>query len=79
MARKIVAKPKATPPKMFSVRFDQADRQALTAAAKAEDRSEAYIVRRATIDWLKGHGYRAAADERPVVRSLRIICSRKAI
>jgi predicted HicB family RNase H-like nuclease len=57
MARKIVAKPKSATSKMFSVRFEPGDRQALAAAAKAEDRPEAYIVRRATIEWLKGQGF----------------------
>lgn len=56
MAKKIVSKPKAAA-KMFSVRFEPGDRQALSNAAKAEDRPEAYIVRRATIDWLKANGY----------------------
>jgi predicted transcriptional regulator len=42
---------------MFSVRFEPPHRKALDAAAKREDRTAAYIVRRATIDWLKANGF----------------------
>jgi hypothetical protein len=57
MARKIVEKPEPGERKMFSVRFEPQHRKALDAAAKREDRTAAYIVRRATLDWLKAEGY----------------------
>jgi predicted DNA-binding protein len=57
MARKIVEKPGSGERKMFSIRFDPLHRKALDAAAKREDRTAAYIVRRATIDWLKANGF----------------------
>ncbi|MGA9214969.1 MAG: hypothetical protein WBD78_07345 [Methylocella sp.] len=57
MSRKIVEKSEPAERKMFSVRFDPAQRNALEAAAKSEDRPAAYVVRRATVDWLKANGF----------------------
>jgi hypothetical protein len=50
-------KPKAEIKASFSVRFDQAERQALAAAAKAEDRPEAYLVRQFVREALKAKGF----------------------
>jgi hypothetical protein len=57
MARKIVEKPESDERKMFSIRFEPVHRKALDAAAKREDRTAAYIVRRATVEWLKANGF----------------------
>jgi hypothetical protein len=57
MAKKIVEKPESSERKMFSIRFEPVHRKALDAAAKREDRPAAYIVRRATVEWLKANGF----------------------
>jgi hypothetical protein len=45
------------PMKLFSVRFDTAEREALENAAKADDRPAAVLLRRIARDWLKSNGY----------------------
>jgi len=41
----------------FTVRLDQTEKEALEAAAKAEDRAASWIARRAIISWLKAKGF----------------------
>jgi hypothetical protein len=48
---------KTQPKAMFGVRLAAEEREALDKAAAAEDRSAAYIARRAILDWLKAQGY----------------------
>jgi predicted transcriptional regulator len=47
--------PRARP--LFSLSLDPAERAALDKAAGKEDRSSAYVARRAIVEWLKEHGY----------------------
>ena len=54
---KVKPKPKAAIKASFSVRFDAPERAALAAAAKAEDRPEAYVVRQFVRDGLKAKGF----------------------
>jgi predicted transcriptional regulator len=42
---------------LFSLSLDPAERAALDKAAVKEDRSSAYVARRAIVEWLKEHGY----------------------
>jgi hypothetical protein len=47
--------PRAKP--LFSLGLDPAERKALDKAAEAEDRSAAYVARRAITEWLKEKGF----------------------
>ena len=42
---------------LFSMQLDPKEREALHKAAKAEDRSAAYVARRALVEWLKANGW----------------------
>jgi predicted transcriptional regulator len=42
---------------LFSIGLDPQERAALDKAAGAEDRSSAYVARRAVLDWLKANGF----------------------
>jgi predicted DNA-binding protein len=43
--------------RMLSVRLEEEVHEALAAAGKAEDRSSAYVARRAILEWLKKKGF----------------------
>jgi hypothetical protein len=55
MAKPVVTQKPSLKP--FSVRFDQAERDALNKARRKQDTPAASIVRQATREWLKANGY----------------------
>lgn len=59
MVKKLQPVPKPTPraKPLFSLGLDPAERKALDKAAEAEDRSAAYVARRAITEWLKEKGF----------------------
>jgi predicted transcriptional regulator len=58
MAKKTIPPVKRARAKpLFSLSLDPAERAALDKAAVKEDRSSAYVARRAIIEWLKERGF----------------------
>jgi len=59
-----LAQPKPAPKKpSYSIRFDLKEREAIEKAASTEERSGAFIVRRAALAWLREKGFLKSGHE----------------